>query len=221
MSVQLVRHSPSKHQFNDRAEPFVRIRPFCDVPLQRLFMVRTLAATVFERQVPGDIVDCQCGNGGISALLGHTAMTRGGGRHTWMLDTFEPRMNAPSAGRDGVACSIDCCRMAMQAVGVADQDFTLLPGCYDRTFTFCEVERIGVLRIGMAEAAIVRACLDRFFGRVQAGGLVLLERYGASAECREAVDRFFLDHNRDARIEQIDDSAYRLFKSRVPYYEPV
>lgn len=226
MSFRVVPKESGPHQFDDTTEPFATIKQFTTDPIGRLYLKRTFASEVFQRQIEGDIVSCGACNGGTAALLAHTALTRRNSRprHTWLFDSFE---GMPEPGdEDGAESwldtgerlgSIDACRQAMKQIGVGSSHYTIVPGWFEQTYPNNNVDRISVLHIDVGQHDAELISLQAFYDRVEPGGLILLDDYGSWSGCRKAIDSFFGPLDGVSDIIQIDDSSYYVFKQHAPY----
>ena len=224
MGFKLATSGTLVHKFDDTAEPFATIKQYTQDPIGRLYLKRTLAAEVFERQIEGDIVSCGACQGGTAALLAHTALTRGGHRHTWLFDSFE---NIPEPGENDTPeawtlsgeqpASIDQCRKVMHKVGIADTDFTVTPGWFEQTYPRHHVASIAILHIDVGQHDAELLSLQTFYDRVEPGGLILLDDYGQWPGCKQAIDQFLQERPDSGGITQIDNHSYYLFKQHEPY----
>lgn len=225
MGFTLLQNGINLHKFDETAEPFATIKQFTNDPIGRLYVKRTLAAEVFERQIEGDIVSCGACNGGTAALLAHTALTRGRHRHTWLFDSFEG-MPEPSAEDSAEAWtesgtrggSIDQCRSAMHSMGITDTDFSVVPGWFEQTYSTHHIHSISILHIDVGQYDAELLSLKEFYNRVEPGGLILLDDYGQWPGCKKAIDSFFSSFKKPPQITQIDDASFYLFKQHTPYH---
>ena len=73
-------------------------------------------------------------------------------------------------------------------------------------------EKISVLRLDTDWYESTRHELEHLFPRLSAGGILMIDDYGAYAGARRAVDEIFAKHSVEAFLHRIDSSGRLLVK---------
>ncbi len=159
-----------------------------------LFAMADLAKAC--RDVPGDIVECGVWNGGSLALL---ASAMGGTRDAWAFDSFEglPRPTEKDPGivranyfRGWNAGSPVRVAEAWARCGLPPDRLHVVPGWFEQTFPRTEIPAIAVLHIDADWHDSVLLCLERWYDRVEKGGVVILNDWNLYAGADRAVADF-------------------------------
>jgi hypothetical protein len=167
---------------------------------QRGRALRRLAMDVDRRCIKGAIVDCGVWRGGSTVLLASASP----GRHVWAFDAFEPSPapDTEHAGlRSGYAGQIYAAASAegvLDAVGrfAPDSNVRIVKGWFDETFpeTVASIPSVALLHIDGESYPAVSLCLETFHPRVEPGGYVIVNTYGAWEAVRDATEAFWSKH---------------------------
>jgi O-methyltransferase len=169
-----------------------------------LFRMHDLAADVARKGVKGDIVECGTWNGGSLALLG-SAMP---GRDAWAFDSFEG-LPAPTERDPGLVRthwfrgwntgSPARVAEAWARCGLPAERLHVVRGWFEETFPRTAIPAIAVLHIDADWYESVLLCLERWYGHVQPGGVVILNAWNLYEGANRAVTDFFRGDRPDVR----------------------
>jgi O-methyltransferase len=197
---------------------YTALAPYTFAVPEKLQNLRRLAATVNQRGIAGDFVECGTYKGGSSAVLG-TELAES--RHLWLYDSFAGMPETdPLDGTDasfyvgkGVA-SPDEVRAALAIAGVDPSRATIREGWFQDTFQQALPGRVALLHCDADWYDSVLLTLETFYPLVAEGGCVILDDFGHWEGCREAFYTFCERHHERPLLERWGiDQAY-WFKGR-------
>jgi O-methyltransferase len=85
-----------------------------------------------------------------------------------------------------------------------DERVRFLKGWFKDTLPSAPIDRLAVLRLdGDLYGSTIEA-LDALYPKLSAGGFVIVDDYGATPQCRQAIDDFRRDHAVEDPIEVVD-----------------
>lgn len=175
---------------------------------------------VLARNVPGDLVECGCAQGGSAALMALTLAQHKGHRNLWLFDTFEG-LPAPST-RDpdfeiaelftGTCVGrVEEVRGLFQRLAV-EGDVHFVKGLFQNTLPTAGINQIALLHIDGDWYESVKVCLENFYDKVPVGGIVQFDDYGYWQGARKAVDEFFARRQIKVDLQRVDYSGRLLYK---------
>jgi O-methyltransferase len=191
----------------DRSVGFTMTSP------ERMYAVWTAVRHICRRQIAGDIVECGVWRGGSSMVAAFALQQEGDRqRRLWLYDTFEG-MNEPTdrdVAIDGVRArehwdalrgspgdhrlsfaSLEDVRRNMESTGIGSQRVEYVAGPVEETVPSRMPERISLLRLDTDWYKSTRHELEHLWGRLEPGGVLIVDDYGHWKGAREAVDEFF------------------------------
>jgi O-methyltransferase len=159
--------------------------------------------------VAGDLVECGCWRGGMSAAMAEAAP----GRRSVLFDSFE---GLPDAGaQDGAEAhrsmaegSLDYCRAPEAEARVvmerSGQRFEIKKGWFDDTVPSFAADRpgIAVLRLDGDWYDSTMVCLSHLFPLVPDDGLILIDDYGYWEGCTRAVHDYLAREQRPEPLQR-------------------
>jgi O-methyltransferase len=185
-----------------------------------LFPMHDLAAQVAREGVEGAIVECGVWNGGSLALLGRAM---GGDRDAWAFDSFEglppPTEKDPEIVRRNYFRGWNAGSPARVAEGWArcglpPDRLHVVPGWFEQTFPRSEIPTIAVLHIDADWYESVLLCLERWYDRVEEGGVVILNDWNLYAGADKAVADFLARRAPGTEVRPLSRVGGYLRKSR-------
>jgi hypothetical protein len=187
------------------------------VGMLRLDNVEHCVREVLRRNVPGDLVETGVWRGGASILMRAVLKAYGDtSRCVWVVDSFEglPRANpelCPADAEDRLADFNDYLGVPLERVqanfqryGLLDRQVRFLKGWFRDTLPSAPIDRIAVLRL---DGDMYESTMDTFnhlYDKVQPGGYVIVDDYGALANCRAAVHEFRKTRGIQEPIQPVD-----------------
>ena len=134
-----------------------------------------------------------------------------GDRATWLYDSFRglPKPIDPtdidlSMMDHYLGVSLETVKDNFQAFGLLSDSVRFVPGWFNDTLPYAEVERIALLRLDgdMYESTMV--ALTSLYPKVSIGGYVVIDDFGAIERCKRATRDFRERNGITSPIIQID-----------------
>jgi hypothetical protein len=170
------------------------------VGMARLRNVENCVRDVLARGVPGDLVETGVWRGGASILMRAVLKAFGDtSRCVWVVDSFEglPHANPeryPADMEDWLAdfnsylgVPLEMVKANFQRYKLLDGQVRFLKGWFRDTLPSAPIGRIAVLRLDGDMYESTMDALNNLYDKVQLGGYVLVDDYGALPNCRAAV----------------------------------
>lgn len=190
------------------------------VGLGRLANLERCAAHVFSHGVPGDFLEAGVCRGGASIFLRALQVAYGHpDRRTWVADSFtgvppptsavdiEHGLDLSEPQRPWLAARQEEVRDNFRTYGLLTDEVRFLPGWFAETLPSAPIERLALLRIDADLYSSTREVLDTLYGRLSAGGFVVVDDYWVLSPCRRAVDEFLAERGDGARLRRADWNA--------------
>jgi O-methyltransferase len=186
------------------------------VGLLRLENVRELAQRAIDEGTPGDFIETGVWRGGCCILMrGVLAANFVADRKVYVADSFEglPPPNSALFPRDsgsnwhtlpGLAVSLEEVRSNFNRYGLLDDQVVFVKGFFSDTLPKLDAGPFALIRLDgdMYESTYV--ALQGLYPKVSAGGFVIIDDYGAIAQCRRAVEDYRSENGIGDAIHQID-----------------
>lgn len=187
------------------------------VGMRRLDHLQRCVEAVVSDEVEGDLIETGVWRGGASILMRATLRVLGAEqREVWVADSFEglpesrPEEFPADAGDrhhsyDFLAVSEAEVRAAFERYELLDHRVRFLKGWFSDTLPPLKgASRWSLLRLDgdMYESTMVS--LESLYPDLSPGGYVVIDDYGALAQCRQAVEDFRLANGIDDPLERID-----------------
>jgi O-methyltransferase len=156
------------------------------VGVKRLDNLQASIADLLARMIPGDLVECGVWRGGASIFMRGVLVSMGAGqRTTWLYDSFRG-LPKPTHLTDidlsmmnhYLAVSLETVKDNFRAFGLLNENVRFVPGWFNDTLPYAEVERIALLRLDgdMYESTMV--ALTSLYPKVSIGGYVVIHDFG-------------------------------------------
>jgi hypothetical protein len=184
---------------------------------KRLDGLQTCVEDILRRNIPGDLFEAGVWRGGASILMRGVLKVYGDTRRiVWLADSFQglPQADAvryPADAGDHLADFNAYLGVPLQEVknnfaryGLLDEQVRFLAGWFRDTLPGAPVERIAILRLDGDMYESTTDILENLYWRVSPGGYVVIDDYGALANCKAAVHDFRDKHRITERIQPID-----------------
>lgn len=171
--------------------------PYTDMGRAAIDHLDGIVASIADRDVPGDFVDCGVGRGGAAVLM-RAGFEAYGIREAglWLIDPFlastapDPDIDSTTRAAQ-VRADLNQVRDAFDRFDLFDERTRFVTGPFNESLPGVDVESIALLRIG--PGGDIEAALRHLLPRVSAGGTVVVEGIGAPksekalAKAREAL----------------------------------
>jgi O-methyltransferase len=199
--MEVIRHVPFDQQV--RAE--VRDSPAraeTMAGLRRLDNLQFCVTDVLRRGVPGDLIETGAWRGGVTIFMRAILEAYGDTeRQVWVADSFQglpkpdPERWPAEAGDehwtvDQLAVPLEEVQANFARYGLLDERVRFLPGWFKDSLPAAPIERLAVLRLDGDMYGSTMEALEALYPRLSPGGYVIVDDYGAIAQCKEAVTDF-------------------------------
>jgi O-methyltransferase len=213
--MDLVTLEPPKHELYSEGGGWP-VTGMTMIGTQRLEQVQRAVETIIEEDIPGDLIETGVWRGGSCILMRAVLEAYGDtGRRVWVADSFagvpppDPDTYPQDAG-DGLfnqtplAISMEEVQANFASYDLLDDQVRFLPGWFRDTLPTLGEERWSIVRLDgdLYESTIIG--LNELYPRLSPGGFLVVDDWGAMAQCREAAEDFRRDHGITAPIQEID-----------------
>jgi O-methyltransferase len=186
------------------------------IGLKRLDNIEHCIRDVVSRGVPGDLIETGVWRGGACIFMRAVLKALGEtGRTVWAADSFQglphpDPANYPADKGDShwsylqLAVSLEEVKRNFERYGLLDEQVRFLAGWFRDTLPDAPIEKLAVLRLDgdMYESTMVG--LRSLYPKVSPGGYVIVDDYGALANCKRAVDDYCHEAGIHPEIRVID-----------------
>jgi O-methyltransferase/8-demethyl-8-(2,3-dimethoxy-alpha-L-rhamnosyl)tetracenomycin-C 4'-O-methyltransferase len=168
----------------------------------RLRHLRELGERVLDEGVPGDFIETGVWRGGACILLRAVLKAYGvTDRRVFVADSFAglPPPNPDAYPADAgdphhtfreLAVSLEQVRENFDRYGLLDRQVVFLKGWFKDTLPAAPIDRLAILRLDGDMYESTTDGLVNLYGKVSLGGFVVVDDYGATPNCRQAVNDF-------------------------------
>lgn len=182
---------------------------------KRLDNIQYCMETVLAENVPGDFIETGIWRGGACIFMRGVLMAYGvAGRTVWAADSFEgvpPPSWKEDAGFDisrnvlpVLAVPLEDVRELFARYGLLDAQVRFLKGWFKDTLPAAPIEQLALLRLDGDLYESTMDALNPLYGKVSAGGFVIVDDYGSCPPCKRAIDDFRVRQGITAPLQMID-----------------
>jgi O-methyltransferase len=184
------------------------------VGLKRLDDLQRCVESVVEDEVPGDLIEAGTWRGGASMLMRATLDTLGDETRTvWVADSFQ---GFPAGeGRDEEWSAMEFLRVPAEEVREnfarlgLERGIRLHPGFFEDTLAGLSDRRWAIVRLDADTYESTMVTLEALYPGLATGGYLIVDDFGALAECRRAVGDFRERHGIREPLEEVDWTCVR------------
>jgi len=163
------------------------------VDRKRLQNLWRLMRRTEKEGVEGDYVEMGVAAGGTGLLFAGAAARSRFERQVWLYDAFED-------AEDFDFALADVAKLFHQDHGYSEDMVHLVKGFFDQTLPASPDRPIALVHIDCGGYETNLDCLNWLHPRVQPGGWVVLDNYGATPDCRRAVDDWRAEHGIESEL---------------------
>jgi O-methyltransferase len=185
------------------------------IGLKRLDNLQYCVSEVIRRNVPGDLIETGAWRGGASIFMRALITAYGDqNRVVWVADSFaglprpDGRYPEDAGDRHWEArpfdVSLEEVKANFERYGLLDERVRFLAGWFKDTLPTAPIDRLAVLRLDGDMYSSTMDALRSLYHRLSPGGYVIVDDYGAIANCKRAVDDFRAEHRISEQIHPID-----------------
>jgi O-methyltransferase len=199
--MEVIRHVPFDQQVRAEGRDWPA-RAESMAGLRRLDNLQFCVTDVLRRGVPGDLIETGAWRGGVTIFMRAILEAYGDAeRQVWVADSFQglpkpdPERWPAEAGDehwtvDQLAVPLEEVQANFARYGLLDERVRFLPGWFKDTLPTAPIERLAVLRLDGDMYGSTMEALEALYPRLSPGGYVIVDDYGAIAQCKEAVTDF-------------------------------
>jgi O-methyltransferase len=187
-----------------------RVRPYTMTSLERVTGLSHAVRYLVRARIPGAMAECGVWKGGSVMAVALTLLELGEVRDLYLFDTFEgmtpptdrdityagvtaAELLASPTGRMRCDAAMDLVRSALASTGYPMDRVHLIQGRVEDTLPGLAPDRLALLRLDTDFYASTAHELEHLYPRVSAGGILVVDDYGAWQGARQAVDEYFHD----------------------------
>jgi len=189
------------------------------VGVDRLNNLRDLTQAVLDEGIPGNLIETGVWRGGCCILMrGMLAASGEAGRKVYVADSFmgvpPPKPELYPADRDDtlyrhreLAVPLDVVKANFARYGLLDDQVVFVEGWFSDTLPSLDCGALALMRLDGDLYESTHLALEHLHPKLSPGGFVIIDDYGVSAGCREAVADYRGRHGIVAPIHEIDRSG--------------
>jgi O-methyltransferase len=189
------------------------------VGVDRLTNLRDLAQSALEEKIPGDFIETGVWRGGCCILMrGILAANGVSERKVYVVDSFAgvppPKPELYPADRDDtlyrhseLVVPLDVVKANFARYGLLDEQVVFVEGWFSDTLPSLRCGPLALLRLDGDLYESTHLALKHLHPKLSPGGFVIVDDFGVSAGCRQAVFDYRAKHGIDAPIQEIDRSG--------------
>ncbi len=194
---------------SDRAL-MARVRPYTMTSIERVVGLADSVRYISRAKIAGAIVECGVWKGGSMMVAALTLLELGDVRDLYLFDTFEgmapptehdvtyagvaaEELLSSPTGRMKLDAALEPVRKAVSSTGYPMEHVHLIKGRVEDTLPVSAPDRIALLRLDTDFYASTAHELKHLYPRLAAGGVMIVDDYGAWKGARQAVDEYFRD----------------------------
>jgi O-methyltransferase len=189
------------------------------VGVDRLNNVRDLAQRALDDGIPGHFIETGVWRGGCCILMrGILAAYHEGKRKVYVADSFDgvppPKPERYPADRDDtlyrhpeLAVPLDAVKANFARYGLLDDQIVFVEGLFSDTLPSLDCGPLALLRLDGDLYESTWLALQYLYPKLSPGGFVIVDDFGVSAGCRQAVADYRTQQQIDAPIQEVDRSG--------------
>ena len=186
------------------------------IGMKRLDNLQYCVTEVIRKNVPGDLIETGVWRGGASIFMRSVLKVYGDQtRLVWVADSFQglPKPDGRYQQDAGdrhwelshtLAVSVEQVQANFARYGLLDEQVRFLPGWFCDTLPTAPINQLAVLRLDGDMYSSTMDALQSLYHRLSLGGYVIIDDYGYSLTCKQAVDDFRVEHKITEQLQQID-----------------
>jgi hypothetical protein len=188
------------------------------IGMKRLDNIQMCVESVLREEVPGDLIETGVWRGGavifMRALLGAYGVKD---RKVWVADSFsglpapDPKYPADRGftlhEEAALAVPLEEVKANFQKYGLLDAQVEFLKGWFADTLPKAPIDKLAVLRLDGDLYGSTMDALQALYAKLSPGGYVIVDDYGVSLPCRQAVEDFKKERGITEPVVPVDGSG--------------
>jgi O-methyltransferase len=184
--------------------------------MKRLDHLQHCVETILADGIPGDFIETGVWRGGSSIFMRAVLKAHDvGDRMVWVADSFQG-LPAPDASKypadagdehytkQQLAISLETVKGNFERYDLLDDQVRFLKGWFKDTLPAAPIEKLALVRLDGDLYESTLDALNSLYPKLQPGGFLVIDDYGALANCRQAVHDYRDHHGITEPIERID-----------------
>jgi O-methyltransferase len=189
------------------------------VGLKRLDNLQYCITEVLRKNIPGDLIETGVWRGGATILMRAVLKAYGDrNRCVWVADSFEglPKPDGRYQQEVGdlhwtyksvLGVSLEQVKANFARYGLLDEQVHFLAGWFKDTLPTAPISQLAILRLDGDIYSSTMDALQNLYPKLSPGGYAIIDDYGWSPLCKQAVDDFRADRKVKEPLERIDWSG--------------
>lgn len=191
--------------------------------LSRLDDLQSCVSAVVRDGVQGDLIEAGAWRGGSSILMRATLDSLGDDRAVWVADSFEGFVKREDTEEvDGDVADLHAYLSDFEFLAVSVQEVrdnfvrlgcergvNFVRGLFQDTLPGLADRRWAIVRLDGDSYEATRVALASLYPGLAPGGYLIVDDYGVTEECRQAVDEFRAEHGITEPLQEVDWSCVR------------
>jgi hypothetical protein len=187
--------------------------PMTMIGRKRLENVETCIQLILKDEIPGDFMETGVWRGGCTIFMNGLLEAYGVVDKTvWVADSFQgvpppglPEDHGINLHLDSkLAVSLETVKENFRRFGLLNKRVRFLPGWFEDTMATAPVASLSLLRLDGDLYSSTIVVLENMYAKVEPGGFVIIDDYGALEPCRKAVTDFRNKHAITEPLEMVD-----------------
>lgn len=186
------------------------------IGVKRLTNVRKLTESVLGNGIEGDFIETGVWRGGACIMMRAVLDAyRIKDRSVWLADSFAglpppDAENYPADTGDNfhtfpeLSVSLEQVMLNFEKYGLLDDQVKFLKGWFKDTLPKAPIEKLALLRLDGDMYESTMDALLALYGKISAGGFVIVDDYHVVEGCKRAVHDFLSEQNLTPTLEEID-----------------
>jgi len=204
-------------------EHYEKIRSRSMLSVEVLYDLWLSVKYICKRELKGDIVEFGVWNGGGLELIAHALNNHGGENKIVGFDTFEghpePQAEEVDAwgnnmrekyqqevedGKKWAYANFDNVNQNLKKIY---NNYELVKGLVDESIDDQALKNVSMLRLDMDWYAPTKVVLERFYDKIETGGILIIDDYGHHSGARKAIDEFVKKRNLKLNFRHVNYSC--------------
>ncbi len=186
------------------------------IGLQRLGNIEFCVKEILRNNVPGDLIETGVWRGGASIFMRAILQACGDpNRIVWVADSFEglPKPDGryrQDAGdrhwksNHSLGISLEQVQANFARYGLLDERVRFLVGWFKDTLPAAPIQQLAILRLDGDMYSSTMDALRALYSKLSPRGYVIVDDYGSTPPCKQAVDDFRAEHKITAPMQPVD-----------------
>ncbi len=195
------------------------------IGMKRLDNIQSCLDTIIDEKIKGDVIECGVWRGGASIFMKAYFQVHGiRDRNVWLADSFQgvpsstyeqdKIVDMSQATFPGLAIPLSVVKENFQKYDITLENVHFLEGWFKDTLFNAPIDQLSVLRMDGDLYESTWDILVALYEKVNVGGFIIVDDYGALPQCKEAIHEFRNQNGISEPMIKIDYEAVYWRKGR-------